>query len=134
MTPDGKYIIAIDFDGTIIKENKWPDVNGEADKWLIENMKRERRHGNKVILNTCRTGEHLEEAIKFCKSYGLEFDAVNENLPEIIEAYGSDTRKISADIYIDDHACHPDYGNWRFLYEFGMSITEDFKYRKGDKK
>lgn len=134
MTPDGKYIIAIDFDGTIIRGNHWPDVDGEADKWLIEHMKREREHGNKVILYTCRTGEYLNDAIKFCRSWGLEFDAVNENLPEMIEAYGSDCRKISADIYIDDHACHPDYGNWKFLFEFDISITQDHKYRKGDTK
>ena len=37
----------------------------------------------------------------------VEFDAVNENLPEIIERYGSDGRKIYADVYIDDKSCFP---------------------------
>ena len=27
---------------------------------------------------------------------------MNENLPEIIEQYGSDSRKITADVYVDD--------------------------------
>jgi hypothetical protein len=33
---------------------------------------------------------------------GLVFDAYNENLPELIERYGGDCRKISADFYADD--------------------------------
>lgn len=37
-----------------------------------------------------------------CKSWGLEFNAVNENLPEMTAHYGNDSRKIGADIYIDD--------------------------------
>lgn len=49
---------------------------------------------------------------KFCvlcakQQWELEFDAVNENLPEIIERYGSDGRKIYADVYIDDKSCFP---------------------------
>ena len=48
--------------------------------------------------------EQLEDAVAWCKERGLEFDAVNENLPELIELYGNDCRKINADIYIDDKA------------------------------
>ena len=33
---------------------------------------------------------------------GLEFDAVNENLQMMIDKYGSDSRKVYADCYIDD--------------------------------
>ena len=36
--------------------------------------------------------------------HGLKFDAVNENLPEMIEWHGNDCRKIFADVYIDDKA------------------------------
>ena len=38
----------------------------------------------------------------------LEFDAVNDNVPEVIDYYGNNSRKISCDIYIDDKACVPD--------------------------
>lgn len=130
MTPDGKYIIAVDFDGTLIKGNTWPDVNGQPNEALVKHLIKEKRRGNKVILNTCRVGEPLIVARDFCRKLGLEFDAINENLPEITEAYGSDTRKISADIYIDDHACHPEYMDWKFMNEFGFFITEDYKYSK----
>ena len=34
------------------------------------------------------------------------FDAVNENLPEVLELFGGrDSRKITADEYIDDRMC-----------------------------
>lgn len=36
------------------------------------------------------------------------FDAVNDNLDEIKMRYGSNARKIFADIYIDDRACVPE--------------------------
>lgn len=42
------------------------------------------------------------DAIEWCHGYGLKFDAINENLPEIIEYYGGESRKIFADVYIDD--------------------------------
>ena len=38
----------------------------------------------------------------------LEFDAVNDNLPEIIEFYGHNSRKISCDYYIDDRMLLPE--------------------------
>ena len=44
----------------------------------------------------------LQNAINWCNSYGLYFDAHNENLPELIELFGNDSRKIGADYYCDD--------------------------------
>ena len=41
---------------------------------------------------------------------GLEFDFVNENVPELVEKYG-DSRKIAAHYYIDDHNLTLD--NWK---------------------
>lgn len=46
----------------------------------------------------------LEVAINACAEQGLIFDAVNENLPDMIEKFGGDSRKIFADVYIDDKA------------------------------
>lgn len=128
MTPDGRYIIAVDFDGTLISGNKWPDVEGEPNKQLINILIRERQRGNKVILWTNRTDKPekeeypLKAAVDFCKAAGLEFDAVNENLPEIIAAYGSDSRKVSADKYIDDKALDPELINLGLFEEFGIPL------------
>ena len=44
----------------------------------------------------------MQQAVDWCKGIGLEFDAVNENLPCMIAIYGADPRKIGADVYIDD--------------------------------
>lgn len=98
-----KYTIyAVDFDGTLC-ESVWPGI-GTPNMTLIEYLKKRRVQGDKIILWTCRACERLIEAIKWCKQFGLEFDAVNENLPEMIEWYGNDCRKIFADVYIDDKA------------------------------
>lgn len=95
-------IIAVDFDGTLC-ENKWPDI-GEPYEDLIDRLIDIQEKGNKLILWTCRIGERLEEAVRWCRAHGLIFDAVNENLPEVLEWMGTDSRKVFADIYIDDRA------------------------------
>ena len=98
-------IIAVDFDGTLCTDC-FPKI-GQPNTALIELLKGLRRQGRKIILWTCRCGKQLEEAVEWCRKRELEFDAVNENLPEIIEKYGSDGRKIYADVYIDDKSCFP---------------------------
>lgn len=100
---DKNYVIyAVDFDGTLC-EDQFPAI-GKPNPSLIEYLARKRVEGNKLILWTCRVGERLQEAVRWCREYGLEFDAVNENLPEMIKKYGADCRKVFADIYIDDKA------------------------------
>lgn len=99
-------IYAVDFDGTLC-ENRYPAI-GAPNNDLIEFLKYVKTQGDKIILWTCRNGELLDEAIKWCSEHGLTFDAVNENLPEIIDLFGSDTRKIFAHVYIDDRAMHPE--------------------------
>ena len=85
-------IIAVDFDGTLCTDC-FPKI-GQPNTALIELLKGLRRQGRQIILWTCRCGNQLEEAVEWCRKWELEFDAVNENLPEIIERYGSDGRKI----------------------------------------
>ena len=98
--------IAVDFDGTLCFSN-WPEL-GEPNIALIEYLKDWRNSGNKLILWTCRAGEALENALSWCREHELTFDAVNDNLPEVIELYGNNSRKISCDYYIDDKAMLPD--------------------------
>lgn len=93
-------IIAVDFDGTLC-ENKWPEI-GEPNEKLIWYLREQQAAGAKIILWTCRVGDRLEEAVRFCYEQGLIFDAVNENLLEVLEWMGGDTRKIFADEYIND--------------------------------
>ena len=95
-------IIAVDFDGCLCT-NVWPEI-GEPNTKLIYRLKFRRAHGDKLILWTCREGALLDVALEWCRAHGLEFDAANENLPEMVERYGGDCRKISADEYWDDKA------------------------------
>ena len=99
-------IIAVDFDNTLCESN-WPHLGSPIMK-TINFCLRAKQAGHKLILNTCRQGRALEEAVQFCRQYQLDFDCINENLPEIIQLYGGDTRKISADRYIDDKSIPPD--------------------------
>ena len=102
MSTNTYQIIAVDFDGTLCFSN-WPEL-GEPNSSLITFLKSWRASGNKLILWTCRAGEALDAAVTWCLEQGLSFDAINDNLPEIIEQYGNNSRKISCDYYIDDRA------------------------------
>lgn len=113
-------IYACDFDGTLC-ESIWPGI-GSPNLALISHLIRRRERGDKIILWTCRAGGRLQEAVEWCKGYGLEFDAVNENLPETIECFGSDSRKIHADVYIDDKAA--DKPEYRIPYREGAQQME----------
>ena len=87
MSTTAYQIIAVDFDGTLCFSN-WPEL-GEPNRPLIEYMINQKRSGNKRILWTCRAGDALEKAVSWCKDQDLTFDAVNDNLPEVIEMYGT---------------------------------------------
>lgn len=95
-------IIAVDFDGVIVQDN-YPEI-GERNLRVINTLLELKIDGHQLILWTCRTGKLLADAIDFCRSKGLIFDAVNQNLPEVIKKYKSDTRKVFADVYLDDRA------------------------------
>lgn len=97
-----KRTIGIDFDGCLC-ENKYPEI-GSPNQKVIAEANVEKESGSRLILWTCRTGDHLEAALKACESWGLVFDAVNENTKEMIQLFGSDTRKVAADEYWDDKA------------------------------
>lgn len=93
-------VYSIDFDGTLCADN-WPDI-GKPNTALIEHVKKLRQSGDKLILNTMREGRRLDEALTWCRSYGLEFDAVNDNLEELKQKYNNNPRKVFADVYVDD--------------------------------
>lgn len=99
------YIIAVDFDGTLVEftyrgigNPKWEVID-----WVKQLVKTK---DAKLILWTCRSDDNedqeLTAAVNFCREViDMNFDAVNCNLEEVIALYG-DSRKIHADLYIDD--------------------------------
>ena len=88
-------VICIDFDGTITTENCFPNISGlrEHAADAIHNFQ---KAGHKCILWTCRYGQSLIDAINWLAEKGIKMDAYNENL------YPLESRKIVADVYIDD--------------------------------
>lgn len=99
-----RKVIAIDFDGCLC-DDAYPKI-GKSHWNVIEKALAEKADGTALILFTCREGDRLKEAIEACEHWGLSFDAVNDNLPERVSFFGSNSRKISADEYWDDRAVH----------------------------
>ncbi|GHU70967.1 hypothetical protein FACS189413_12050 [Bacteroidia bacterium] len=92
--------IAVDFDGTIV-EHAYPKI-GKPIPFALEVLKKlQREEHHKLLMWTMREGKLLQEAIDYCESNGLKFYAYNKNYPEE-EFKEGDSRKLGADIYIDD--------------------------------
>lgn len=115
-----KITMAVDFDGTLC-EDRFPEI-GQPKTEVIEFLKRLRATGAKLILWTCRQndihGDHLDNAVAWCKRQGLVFDAVNCNLPEVQEKWKGDTRKVLADYYLDDKSLYPHTGSLEWIIEY----------------
>ena len=122
-------IYAVDFDGTLC-ESTWPGI-GEPNMKLINHLIKRRSEGAKLILWTCRVGERLQEAVDWCKEHGLEFDAVNDNIPEMIECHdGINSRKIIATCYIDDLSVDKKKFGLPFHEDVGVKAQRE-RYRIG---
>jgi hydroxymethylpyrimidine pyrophosphatase-like HAD family hydrolase len=91
-------IIALDYDGCIVDKYGYPILKN------VFAIRKEIEKGTKVILWTCRCGDKLDEAIRFCDSLNISLSAINENLLEIRKYYNNNSRKIYADEYWDDKA------------------------------
>lgn len=94
-------IVAVDFDGFLTKKDIYPEI-GDLNLDRIKALITFRKHGNKLILWTCRCGEYLDTAVKILKDNGLEFDAINDNIQEHIDKFNNNSRKVFADYYLDD--------------------------------
>lgn len=106
---DGKKVVAVDFDGTIVEGNNYPDVGNpipnaiDTIKLLMEDK------DILLILWSCRDinsdPEAFHNMIKFCAKNGLNrFDAINDNVKPARDK-NVKCRKVIADLYIDDNTC-----------------------------
>lgn len=93
-------VIAVDFDGTIV-EDKYPDI-GKPMIFAFDTLKKLQREGHRLVLWTYRNGRKLDEAVKFCADNGVEFYAVNCSYEGEVFNEKEASRKIHADIFIDD--------------------------------
>ena len=105
------FILAVDYDSSLF-EGSYPEI-GAPKQDIIDKVKEFKRHGAEIAFWSCRSeGRVLEEAIQRCKEVGIEFDAINDNVPsqkqymEEQKKIGNifALRKIFADFYLDDSA------------------------------
>lgn len=95
-------IIGVDFDGTLaITKGTYPKIQRPIQE-VIDYVLAEQARGAYLVLVTMRENEELEQAIEWCKTQGLEFDAVNDNLPFMKEFFHNNPRKIFCNEYLDD--------------------------------
>ena len=94
--------IAVDFDGTLCT-NKWPEI-GYPNWPVIRAVQAERSAGSEIILWTAREGVLLDNALMWCKTQGLTFDAVNDSTASWKKAFGTSPRKVGSTEYWDDKA------------------------------
>lgn len=127
MITENSLTIAVDFDGTIV-EHKYPDIGNEM-LFAFATLKALEKKGHKLILWTFRNGVALDAAVAYCKSNGIEFYAINKNFPEE-EINASTSRKINADIFIDDRNVGGFLGwseIWQLLHPEGGSFNHQLK-------
>ena len=107
-------VIAVDFDGTIV-EHRYPRI-GEEIPFAIDTLKLLQQEKHRLILWSVREGALLDEAVEWCKARGLEFYAINKDYPEEQKDHQGFSRKLKADLFIDDRNLGglPD---WGVIYE-----------------
>lgn len=125
-----KYI-AVDFDGTIIREGTYPYMGEEYLKpGAIKTLQALIAHGYKIHIWTCRggynpsLGETQEEAIyNFLESCGLDVSDVkiNEHFEYYVNKYPKSSPKVYASVYIDDRGIGIKKIDW---YEIRKLFTD----------
>jgi hydroxymethylpyrimidine pyrophosphatase-like HAD family hydrolase len=108
-----KHILAIDFDLTICMSD-YPALGPIRDEAKVAITKLY-NEGFGIVINTCREGHALSDAMHWLKENDIPYHYVNCNFPHLIEHYKADCRKISADMYIDDKGVEP-LPSWETIY------------------
>lgn len=99
-----KKVVAVDFDGTL-HFGEYPFI-GEPNQELIDFIK-EHQHEYVWILWTSRAGKQLSYAKNWLREQGVKFHHINNNSEQYVREYRNNSRKVYADIYIDDRAYAP---------------------------
>jgi hypothetical protein len=107
------WVLAIDFDGTIV-DHAFPDI-GEIKPDAKEIINRLYEEGYYICVWSCRTGFNLIDAVNWLNDNGIQYHKFNEGPP--LECVGfSSHPKIYANIYIDDSNLGG-LPSWKEIYE-----------------
>ena len=101
LEPQQMPVISIDFDGCIV-EDKWPEI-GEEIPGAVSTINGWYDAGYWIIINSCRTNLELHNMAHWLRDNGAQHHTINKNLVWRVCMFGTDPRKIGADVYIDDH-------------------------------
>lgn len=95
------HTVAVEFDDVIAK-NAFPNISVAVLNYnLIERIKLLQSQGTKFILWTRRTGQYLIDACNLCASFGIYFDAINNNIDEVRVPLRGGSKKVWASEYWD---------------------------------
>ena len=104
--------------------------------FAFETLKRLQADGYRLILWTYRHGKTLDEAVEFCRKNGIEFYAINSSFEGEVFDGNTQSRKLDADLFIDDRNLGG-FPGWGEVYEivtkrieFGISGGEVQAYSK----
>ena len=116
--------IAVDFDGTIV-EHEYPNIGAEI-PFAIDTLKKLQQEQHRLILWSVRKGRLLDEALEYCRNRGLEFYAANKDYPEETSDDTKYSRKLKADLFIDDRNLGglPDWGIIYRMVHDGLTYEE----------
>lgn len=117
-------ILAIDFDGTIAR-GIFPAIDG-AKPYAVQMIRKLKADGHYIIINTCRSGQQLLEAINWLLQQEIPFDRVNDNEPTNVAKYGNNSRKVYAHIYVDDKQVGG-LPSWLEIYEQITAAENKYK-------
>jgi len=99
MTKICKKVIAIDFDGTVVR-NRFPEM-GKVVPYARESLVRLVKDENKLILYSMRENEQLQASVELLKSLGISLWGINNNPAQ--KYWAPEARKVHADIVISVH-------------------------------
>ena len=114
--------IAVDFDGTIVR-HRYPKIGDEI-PFATETLRLLLRDRHRLILWTVREGRLLDESVEWCRARGVEFYAINRDFPEEDATGSGFSRKIKADLFIDDRNFGglPDWGTIYHRIQSGRAL------------
>lgn len=114
-----RLTLSVDFDGLItIGSRNFPEC-GRLRPEAKETINKWHRQGHYIIINTCRNPVTVLQCAEFLALNEIHFDTINENNPDVVAYWGTDTRKISADLYFDDRSGVVNWGDFDDLvYRF----------------
>lgn len=118
-------IIAVDFDGTCVK-HAYPQI-GE-DIGAVPVLKEMVRNGHKLVLNTMRSGQLLDDAVQWFRDNGIELYGANHTPGQ--ETW-TESPKPYAQLYIDDAAlgCPTNYDGINRPYVDWRTVAVAFGYK-----